>query len=131
MNTQLEIWESETPSADPEGPETWRSIPGFPRYEASTHGRFRRGTRILHGSPNHNGYTHIGLISPTLNRQDFRLAHRLIAETFLDKPITDKYLVINHKNGKRGDNRVANLEWATISHNNKEWRHRTQHKESP
>ncbi len=122
--SQLEIWETESISADPDGPEQWAFIKGFDRYEASTLGRFRRGSRYLGGSPNHNGYTHIGLLPNGASKQDFRLAHRLIAETFIPKPKTDKYLVVNHKNGKRGDNRVSNLEWATVQHNNKEWRYR-------
>lgn len=79
---------------------------------------------MLRGSPNHNGYTHIGMISDATQRQDFRLAHRVIASTFIPKPKTDKYLVVNHKNGIRSDNRVCNLEWATVQHNNTEWRYR-------
>ena len=123
--TQVEIWEVETPSADPDGPEQWRIIEGFVRYECSSLGRFRRvGKHYLKGSPNHNGYTHIGMMPDGSTKQDFRLAHRIIAATFIPKPLTDKYLVVNHRNGKRGDNRVSNLEWATIRHNNTEWRHR-------
>jgi len=42
--------------------------------------------------------------------------HRLIATHFMDNP--NKYLVINHKNGDKKDNRIENLEWCTQGHNN-------------
>ncbi|MBE7504296.1 MAG: HNH endonuclease [Verrucomicrobiales bacterium] len=54
--------------------------------------------------------------------QTWRLAHRVIAETFLDKPQTDRGLVVNHINKNRADNRVCNLEWVTRSENARHWR---------
>ena len=41
--------------------------------------------------------------------------HRLVALTFLDKPIDKNY--INHKNNNKLDNRAENLEWCTQSYN--------------
>ncbi len=107
-----------------DGLEMWATPDGFERYQVSTMGRFRRGMRQLNGSKNHNGYVHIGMIPSGSKKQDFRLAHRIVAQTFIPRPATDKYLVVNHKNGNRTDNRVSNLEWCTIQHNNTEWRHR-------
>lgn len=47
-----------------------------------------------------------------------RKLHRLVAETFLPNP--NNYPVVNHINGNKLDNSIDNLEWCTISHNNKE-----------
>lgn len=106
-----------------DGPEEWRTVAGFPRYEASSLGRFRnRDGRPLKGTIAANGYVHIGLMRE--GKQEWRLAHRVIAETFLPTHPTDSYLVVHHINGLRNDNRVSNLEWATCQYNSKEWRHR-------
>lgn len=45
-----------------------------------------------------------------------KLIHRLVAFVFIPNPQKKPY--INHKNGKRDDNRVSNLEWCTQLENN-------------
>lgn len=42
--------------------------------------------------------------------------HRIVAETFLPNP--DCKSTVNHKNGDKQDNRIENLEWATVAENN-------------
>jgi hypothetical protein len=98
--------------------ESWLTVSGFPRYEVSSLGRFRNKAtgQYLGGSTVHNGYLHIGLIRD--GRQITKLAHRLVAETFLVKP-SPLHNDVNHQNKVRTDNRVQNLEWMTRSANSK------------
>lgn len=44
------------------------------------------------------------------------VVHRAVAKLFLSPKPTDKHQV-NHKNGKRNDNRLGNLEWVTSKEN--------------
>jgi hypothetical protein len=44
-------------------------------------------------------------------------AHRITALTWLKKPKNYKTLEVNHKNGKRNDNRIKNLKFVTKSQN--------------
>lgn len=50
------------------------------------------------------------------NRKTAILVHRLVALAFLGKPPTRKH-VVDHKNGKKTDNRATNLEWVTQAEN--------------
>ena len=52
------------------------------------------------------------------NHQKTEFVHRLIAKTFIQNP--NNYPVINHKDGNKLNNNINNLEWCTVSHNNKE-----------
>ncbi len=47
------------------------------------------------------------------------LVHRIVAETFLDKPkdIDEKDLVVNHLDGNKRNNISSNLEWTTYTGN--------------
>jgi hypothetical protein len=65
---------------------------------------------------NDNGYLRVHL---ALNDKGKKMyIHRLIAEAWLDPPLINQTQV-NHKNRNRKDNRVENLEWCTVSENNR------------
>lgn len=52
------------------------------------------------------------------NKNEFRIkAHRLVAMFFIDNP--NNYPCVNHIDGDKLNNNVANLEWCTYEYNNK------------
>lgn len=100
----------------------WKPIPNFENYEANKSGQIRNRTtkKILHTYPNKDNYLRVQLVNNwgiAVNRY----VHRLVAKAYLPNP--DKLQDVNHKNNKRQDNRVANLEWLSKSDNIKQvWR---------
>jgi hypothetical protein len=62
---------------------------------------------------NNDGYYKIGLRKD--NKQKFFRLHRLIALAYIPNP--DNKPFIDHINRNRGDNRIENLRWATLSEN--------------
>lgn len=49
------------------------------------------------------------------NKTETIYLHKLLAEKFLPKPLSDKKLYVLLRNGKRLDCRIKNLEWASLS----------------
>jgi hypothetical protein len=98
--------------------EEWQPIPGWESYEASSLGRVRRARpghstwvgRILTPQVWPTGYH--GVVLPIPHRR-MRLApvHRLVAAAFLG-PCPPGYQV-HHKDRKRANNSVENLEYVT------------------
>jgi hypothetical protein len=73
--------------------------------------------QLLKQQKTNKNYMKVGLrdSSRTPSRKIFYV-HRLVAMSFIDNP--DNKPEVNHKNSKRDDNRVENLEWSTRSENN-------------
>ena len=64
---------------------------------------------VLEQRTNANGYKIVSLNGKQLS------VHRLVAAHFLPNPY--QHLQVNHRNGIKSDNQVANLEWCTAADN--------------
>ena len=106
----------------------WSPINGYHGYyEVHRSGRVRSKIRtifykqcnrrlrgkILSPQLNSKGYERVQLCKSGV--RDQRFVHRLVAKTFIPNPGLKKQ--VNHKNGKKRDNRVVNLEWVTGKEN--------------
>lgn len=88
-----------------------RDIPGFfGKYAITCDGRVwsRISGHWLKSSVHPLGYPHINLLKKT-----WRI-HRLVAMTWLPNPKGLRY--VNHRDGNKANNSVANLEWCSKSH---------------
>lgn len=111
----------------------WAKAPGFSWYEVSNVGQIRsldkpvshlgRGgcqvtrvilSRTIKQQRSWNGYMRACLTDDEGNEK-YHLVHRLVATCFLENDQSKPQ--VNHKNGKRDDNRAENLEWVTVSEN--------------
>jgi len=98
--------------------EKWQPIPNFNGlYEISNKGRIKSLSRgcILKGGKSSKGYYGVQLFKK--KKAYSFLVHRLVAFTFLPPSLFGSY--VHHKDGNKGNNSVANLEWVTASDNNK------------
>lgn len=95
--------------------EKYKQHPIYKEFEVSNLGNVRRigKRRNLKGKIDRDGYIEYHL--KTVKYNYYRRGHRLVAETFIKNPKNKP--VVNHKNGIKNDNRVKNLEWATVSEN--------------
>ena len=91
-------------------------IPGFSgRYFADPSGQIIRADgRVLRQWPKKpKGYMVINLSGP-MGKKKYRVS-RLIALAYIDNPGGKK--TVNHKDFDKANNRIENLEWATIQEN--------------
>ena len=96
-----------------------KQIQEFPMYFVCPNGDIfstlnRRLKKISPGTKP-SGYKFVGLREG--GKILYRHVHRLVAKTFIDNP--NNFPEVNHKNGKKADNCVENLEWVTRSQNAK------------
>lgn len=94
--------------------EEWCTVDGWP-YEVSNQGRVRRtGGRLRKAVPHRSGYLEVQLWSE--NRYKNFQVQRLVLIAFKGEPPTPRHEAA-HQNGKRHDNRLVNLKWATPKEN--------------
>lgn len=81
-------------------------------YYVSSLGRFKNSKGIIMKDykPHHSGYIYV-----RVNNDKYAL-HRLIAFTFLENPENKEY--VNHIDGNKTNNALANIEWNTPRENN-------------
>lgn len=130
--------------------ETWKSIPGASRYQASSLGRVRSVDRVIPGtSTSGRVYERVfkgKVLRPTVHRDGYHevvitrddkarrtfTVHILVCTAFHgEKPQPD--YEVRHLNGDRLDNRAENLRWGTrsensydtVKHGNNQWANKT------
>lgn len=99
-----------------EGPlpqEEWAPIPNAPGYNISSLGRVRGKHHLLTPSPDTVG--HLQVVLMVQGKRVCQRVHRLVAKAFLPNP--QGLAVVNHKDGDKTNNSVANLEWCTQRYN--------------
>ena len=103
--------------------EQWKEIQGHPNYEVSDAGRVRSKTKKITTKAGWS-YTSKGRIlkpwcasylTVQLTDNQRRTIHRLVATAFIDNPEGKRE--VNHIDGNKRNNAVANLEWVTRSEN--------------
>lgn len=100
-------------------PEVFKAIPGFSRYVISENGLLYdtlENRLVDYFFSEGVGYAKVSLKN---DRGETVLSsrHRLLALTYIPQPVTDDPLIVNHRNGIKGDDRLSNLEWTTYQGN--------------
>lgn len=95
----------------------WKPIKGYEKfYEVSANGEVRRigKQNNLKLKVEKNGYVRTHLSKNGKAKSE--LVHRLVAIAFLDNP--NNYATVNHIDENKQNNKIDNLEWASMSYQN-------------
>jgi hypothetical protein len=101
----------------------WRQCPDQPEYEVSSSGEIKRSApnkqgrgvgRIIKQEVGNSGYLELAL-GPKVARKRY-LVHRLVLRAFVGEPPTPEHWVA-HNDGRRLNNSIENLRWATPKEN--------------
>lgn len=104
--------------------EEWRAIPGLEGcFEVSSLGAVRRIAHVRLSAKGWHRHLSEKTMRQYVNGQYFKvsvpldhgLVHRLVAHAFIPNPLSLPW--INHLDGQKLNNRVANLEWCSTSRN--------------
>lgn len=96
--------------------EIWKDIPGYEGgYQVSSFGKVRslypnrKQNQLMDLLENTRGYYRVHLTKG--DKVNFKMVHRLVAETFLENPLNLPQ--VNHKDENKKNNHVENLEWCS------------------
>ena len=91
----------------------WKTIEKEPEYEVSIFGEVRNKTtkHVKSLRTSNKGYVRVTLYPSGITYS----IHRLVAEAFIPK--IDGLNCVNHKDGRKSNNKVENLEWCTPKQN--------------
>lgn len=110
--------------------EVWKDIKNFKGYQVSNFGNIRsvdresiqwnghKNIKVLYKGKMLKKQTTKGYLTAVLwkdKKMYNKKIHRLVAEAFISNP--NEYPIVNHIDGNKKNNNVANLEWCTYSHN--------------
>lgn len=95
----------------------WKKVYGFDDYLCNEQGEIYslKRNKIMKTHNDKDGYKQLRLTIEKGKAITVKV-HRLIAQTFIPNP--ENKPCVNHKNGNKKDNTVANLEWCTTKENN-------------
>lgn len=91
----------------------WTTLEDYPEYEINRLGQIRKKKtgRLLKPFDDQRGYLRVSLGGKNIK------VHILVAKTYIPNP--DNLPIVNHKKGKKHDNRASQLEWCSHSDNTK------------
>lgn len=98
--------------------EEWRPIPypEYPDVQASSFGRIKFPHGKISFGQDSDEYKRVTLTHFNTKRKKSVFIHRLVAAAFFGRN-DDPNVVVNHKDGNKGNNRVDNLEYVTHKEN--------------
>lgn len=96
--------------------EIWKPAPSFNRYLISNRGRVKNNDGLHLNTTPKRGYIRVTMLDDNRKKKNVRV-HRLVCKAFVSN--TENKLTVNHIDHNIWNNNVDNLEWATISEQNR------------